>query len=136
MSRDPYPSGNAQVGNPRRSTILGPGRVITEVRTSLDRESANTLSLPSILNVSHRTQGWFILCGFVEECDDGLAVSPNEQASGFCQVSIPLGLHENLPVAVSLLAKHGSDKFLLDIVEALYGTLEELLSTKEDSGSS
>ncbi|KAL9272550.1 Amidase 1-like protein [Drosera capensis] len=56
--------------------------------------------------------------------------------SGFCQVSIPLGLHENLPVAVSLLAKHGSDKFLLDIVEALYGTLEELLSTKEDLGSS
>ncbi|GAB2228943.1 hypothetical protein Droror1_Dr00023077 [Drosera rotundifolia] len=56
--------------------------------------------------------------------------------SGFCQVNIPLGLHENLPVAVSLLAKHSSDKFLLDIVEALNGTLEELLSMKEDSGSS
>ncbi|KAK1549169.1 hypothetical protein Q3G72_013194 [Acer saccharum] len=26
--------------------------------------------------------------------------------SGFCQVSVPLGLYDNLPVAVSLLAKH------------------------------
>ncbi|GAB2225552.1 hypothetical protein Droror1_Dr00006349 [Drosera rotundifolia] len=52
------------------------------------------------------------------------------------KVNIPLGLHENLPVAVSLLAKHSSDKFLLDIVEALNGTWEKLLSTKEDSRSS
>ncbi|GAB2287341.1 Amidase 1 [Dionaea muscipula] len=40
--------------------------------------------------------------------------------SGACQVSIPLGLHENLPVAVSLLAKHGADRFLLNVVESLY----------------
>ncbi|GAB2272662.1 Amidase 1 [Dionaea muscipula] len=39
--------------------------------------------------------------------------------SGVCQVSIPLGLHENLPVVVSLLAKHGADRFLLNIVESL-----------------
>ncbi|GAV63177.1 Amidase domain-containing protein [Cephalotus follicularis] len=45
--------------------------------------------------------------------------------SGFCQVSIPLGLYDNLPVAVSLLAKHGSDGFLLNLVESLYGTLKE-----------
>ncbi|KAK0602754.1 hypothetical protein LWI29_036707 [Acer saccharum] len=35
--------------------------------------------------------------------------------SGFCQVSVPLGLYDNLPVAVSLLAKHGSDGFLLTL---------------------
>ncbi|KAJ6434395.1 hypothetical protein OIU84_017995 [Salix udensis] len=45
--------------------------------------------------------------------------------SGFCQVSIPLGMYENLPVAVSLLAKQGSDAFLLNVVESLYGTLKE-----------
>ncbi|ESQ35978.1 hypothetical protein EUTSA_v10007679mg [Eutrema salsugineum] len=39
--------------------------------------------------------------------------------SGFCQVSIPLGLHENLPVSVSLVAKHGSDGFLLSLVDSL-----------------
>ncbi|KAH9754990.1 Amidase 1 [Citrus sinensis] len=47
--------------------------------------------------------------------------------SGFCQVSIPLGLHDNLPVAISLLAKHGSDGFLLNLVETLHNTLKEEL---------
>ncbi|CAA7053277.1 unnamed protein product [Microthlaspi erraticum] len=43
--------------------------------------------------------------------------------SGFCQVSIPLGLHENLPVSVSLVAKHGSDGFLLSLVDSLYKSI-------------
>ncbi|KAJ4955178.1 hypothetical protein NE237_011961 [Protea cynaroides] len=45
--------------------------------------------------------------------------------SGFCQVNIPLGMHENLPVSVSLLAKHGADGFLLNLVEKLDGSLKE-----------
>ncbi|XVF41972.1 hypothetical protein PTKIN_Ptkin01aG0323100 [Pterospermum kingtungense] len=45
--------------------------------------------------------------------------------SGFCQVSIPLGMHDNVPVAISLVAKHGSVAFLLDLVETLYDTLKE-----------
>ncbi|KAI8022731.1 Amidase 1 [Camellia lanceoleosa] len=45
--------------------------------------------------------------------------------SGFCQVSIPLGMYDNLPVEVSLLAKHGSDGFLLNLVETLYETLKK-----------
>nr|GMD40468.1 amidase 1 [Ipomoea batatas] len=45
--------------------------------------------------------------------------------SGVCQVNIPLGVHGNLPVGISLLAKHGSDLFLLDIVDTIYGTLKE-----------
>ncbi|XP_059652493.1 amidase 1-like isoform X1 [Cornus florida] len=52
--------------------------------------------------------------------------------SGFCQVSIPLGMYDNLPVAVSLLAKHGSDGFLLNVVETLYGTLKELVEIAEN----
>ncbi|KAH7543088.1 amidase 1 [Ziziphus jujuba] len=47
--------------------------------------------------------------------------------SGFCQVSIPLGLYDNLPVSVSLLAKHGLDGFLLNLVETLYPTIKEEL---------
>ncbi|XP_023644972.1 amidase 1 [Capsella rubella] len=39
--------------------------------------------------------------------------------SGFCQVSIPLGLHEDLPVSISLVAKYGSDGFLLSLVDSL-----------------
>ncbi|KAL2548876.1 Amidase 1 [Forsythia ovata] len=44
--------------------------------------------------------------------------------SGFCQVSIPLGTHDGLPIAVSLLANHGSDGFLLDFVESIESTLK------------
>ncbi|XP_057960452.1 amidase 1-like [Malania oleifera] len=51
--------------------------------------------------------------------------------SGFCQVSIPIGLYDNLPVAVSLLAKHGSDGFLLDLVEKLDNTLKEQVEMAE-----
>ncbi|EYU39870.1 hypothetical protein ABFS82_06G164600 [Erythranthe guttata] len=43
--------------------------------------------------------------------------------SGFCQVSIPLGMQDDLPIAVSLLAKHGSDGLLLSFVEALHTSL-------------
>lgn len=45
--------------------------------------------------------------------------------SGFCQVSIPLGIQDNLPMSVSLLAKHGSDWFLLNVVEAIHNVLKE-----------
>ncbi|OMO62482.1 Amidase [Corchorus capsularis] len=48
--------------------------------------------------------------------------------TGFCQVSIPLGMHSNLPVSISLLAKHGSDGFLLNHVETLYGNLKEQIA--------
>lgn len=51
--------------------------------------------------------------------------------SGFCQASIPLGVYDNLPVAVSLLARHGSDGFLLNVVETLYGTLKEQVEISE-----
>ncbi|XP_030957038.1 amidase 1-like isoform X3 [Quercus lobata] len=54
--------------------------------------------------------------------------------SGFCQVSIPLGMYDNLPVAISLLAKHGSDGFLLNFVEILYDTLQEEVGIAEQKG--
>nr|POF14912.1 amidase 1 [Quercus suber] len=50
-------------------------------------------------------------------------------------VSIPLGrMYDNLPVAISLLAKHGSDGFLLNFVEILYDTLQEEVGIAEKKG--
>uniref|UniRef100_A0A0D9W1W0 Uncharacterized protein n=1 Tax=Leersia perrieri TaxID=77586 RepID=A0A0D9W1W0_9ORYZ len=43
--------------------------------------------------------------------------------SGFCQVSIPLGTRNGVPVSVSLLARHGADHFLLNVAHELYQTL-------------
>ncbi|XP_042517124.1 amidase 1-like [Macadamia integrifolia] len=51
--------------------------------------------------------------------------------SGFCQVNIPLGTYENLPVAVSLLAKHGADGFLLNLVEKLDGSMKEQIEISQ-----
>ncbi|KAK1318319.1 Amidase 1 [Acorus calamus] len=49
--------------------------------------------------------------------------------SGFCQVTIPLGMLDDLPVAVSLLARHGDDLFLLNLVQTLYDSLKEQASS-------
>lgn len=45
--------------------------------------------------------------------------------SGCCQVSVPVGEYNNVPTAVSLLAKRGSDRFLLDTVLTAYPTIQE-----------
>ena len=47
---------------------------------------------------------------------------------------IPLGVYDNLPVSISLLAKHGSDEFLLNLVETLYDTLKEEVDIVEKMG--
>lgn len=49
----------------------------------------------------------------------------------YLQVSIPLGMYDNLPVSVSLVAKHGSDGFLLNLVETLHDTLKEEIQAAE-----
>ncbi|KAK1584671.1 hypothetical protein Q3G72_035064 [Acer saccharum] len=51
--------------------------------------------------------------------------------SSFCQVSVPLGMYDNLPVAVSLLAKHGSDGFLLNLVKTLHNTIKKEIEIAE-----
>ncbi|EXB80330.1 Translocon at the outer membrane of chloroplasts 64 [Morus notabilis] len=45
--------------------------------------------------------------------------------SGCCQVTVPLGSDDNCPVSVSLIARHGADRFLLDALHSLYTTLRE-----------
>ncbi|RWR76660.1 amidase 1 isoform X1 [Cinnamomum micranthum f. kanehirae] len=51
--------------------------------------------------------------------------------SGQCQVTIPLGMYNNLPVAVSLLARRGGDQLLLNLVHTIYDTLKEQVSSVE-----
>ncbi|XP_014515394.1 uncharacterized protein LOC106773183 isoform X2 [Vigna radiata var. radiata] len=46
--------------------------------------------------------------------------------SGCCQVSIPLGFYDKYPISVSLIARHGGDRFLLDTLQTVYATLQEL----------
>lgn len=45
--------------------------------------------------------------------------------SGCCQVSIPMGKHDGCPSAVSLIAKHGADHFLLDTTNILFPVLQK-----------
>ncbi|KAI3463705.1 hypothetical protein Pfo_020368 [Paulownia fortunei] len=45
--------------------------------------------------------------------------------SGCCQVALPLGVHEKCPVSLSLLARHGGDRFLLDTLQTVYASLQE-----------
>uniref|UniRef100_A0A0E0KI15 Amidase domain-containing protein n=1 Tax=Oryza punctata TaxID=4537 RepID=A0A0E0KI15_ORYPU len=45
--------------------------------------------------------------------------------SGCCQVTVPLGTHDKCPVSVSLIARHGGDRFLLDTIQTIYATIEE-----------
>ncbi|KAF5178711.1 Glutamyl-tRNA(Gln) amidotransferase subunit A [Thalictrum thalictroides] len=51
--------------------------------------------------------------------------------SGLCQVSIPIGTYDDLPVSISLIAKHGADGFLLNLVDTLYSTLKEQFQVAE-----
>lgn len=36
-----------------------------------------------------------------------------------------MGFHDKSPVSVSLIARNGGDRFLLDTVSAMYATLQE-----------
>lgn len=45
--------------------------------------------------------------------------------SNFLQVSIPLGMDNNLSISISLVVKHGADGFLLSLVESIYEIIKE-----------
>ncbi|KAL6008526.1 hypothetical protein ACLOJK_034038 [Asimina triloba] len=43
----------------------------------------------------------------------------------YLQPTIPLGTHDKYPVSVSFIARHGGDRFLLDMVQTMYASLQE-----------
>lgn len=51
----------------------------------------------------------------------------------YCQVTVPLGKHEDFPISVSFIAFHGADKFLLDTVLDMYPSLQEQASITSNS---
>lgn len=38
---------------------------------------------------------------------------------------MPLGYHDKCPISVSFIARHGGDRFLLDLVQNMYSSLQE-----------
>ncbi|CAA6664871.1 unnamed protein product [Spirodela intermedia] len=56
--------------------------------------------------------------------------------SGCCQATVPLGFHEKSPVSVSIIARQGGDRFLLDTVQAIYASLQEHVDNLVKSSSS
>ncbi|XP_068641600.1 outer envelope protein 64, mitochondrial [Aristolochia californica] len=65
--------------------------------------------------------------------DRALALLSIAGMSGCCQVTIPLGRHDGLPVSVSFIAAHGADKFLLDTVLDMNSTLQGQVSIASNS---
>ncbi|KAL6513142.1 Outer envelope protein 64, mitochondrial [Orobanche gracilis] len=53
--------------------------------------------------------------------------------SGGCQITIPFGKHDDSPNSLSLIASHGTDKFLLDTVLDVYPSLQEAVSVISSS---
>ncbi|KAL3515533.1 hypothetical protein ACH5RR_022435 [Cinchona calisaya] len=53
--------------------------------------------------------------------------------SGCCQVSVPVGEHDDYPVSVSFIASHGTDKLLLDTIVDVYPSLQDEVSIASNS---
>ena len=51
----------------------------------------------------------------------------------YCQVTVPTGKHEDLPISVSFIAFHGADKFLLDTLLETYPSLQDQASIASNS---
>lgn len=56
--------------------------------------------------------------------------------SGCCQVTIPLGFYDKYPISVSLIARYGGDRFLLDTLKTMYAALQEQADIAATSKSS
>lgn len=68
-----------------------------------------------------------------EFLDRILALTSIASMSGCCQVTIPVGKHNDSPISVSLISFHGADKFLLDTVLDMYSCLQEQVSIASNS---
>lgn len=55
--------------------------------------------------------------------------------SGCCQVSVPVGKHDGCPVSVSLVARYGADRFLLDTLRDLHPSLQKQAEIASSSQS-
>lgn len=65
--------------------------------------------------------------------DRTYALASIASMSGCCQVTIPLGRHEDCPISVSFISYHGGDKFLLDTVLDMFQSLQEQVGISSNS---
>ncbi|CAN6543828.1 unnamed protein product [Malus baccata var. baccata] len=71
--------------------------------------------------------------GSSEFNDRTLALTSIVSMSGCCQVTVPVGKHNDCPISVSFIAFHGVDKFLLDTVLDMYSSVQEKVSITSHS---
>ncbi|KAJ7968214.1 outer envelope protein 64, mitochondrial [Quillaja saponaria] len=65
--------------------------------------------------------------------DKAFVLSSIASVSGCCQVTIPLGKHNDCPVAVSFISFCGADKYLLDTILDMYSSLQEQVNVVSNS---
>ncbi|KAL0380167.1 UNVERIFIED_CONTAM: Outer envelope protein 64, chloroplastic [Sesamum angustifolium] len=64
----------------------------------------------------------------VEKCNT-IRSELRSAINALLKVAVPLGVYEKCPVSLSLLARHGGDRFLLDTLQTVYGSLQEQADT-------
>ncbi|WOK93412.1 hypothetical protein Cni_G02109 [Canna indica] len=81
------------------------------------------LVLPTVLGLPPKINAKELLSE--EYLTHTLCLSAIASMSGCCQVTVPIGLHENCPLSVSFIARQGGDCLLLDTVHTMYSALQE-----------
>ncbi|CAK9174032.1 unnamed protein product [Ilex paraguariensis] len=108
-------------------------KVRTEMRAALQGllKDDTILVVPTVADPPIKLNSKKVLSAeFYDRAFSTLSIS---SMSGCCEVSIPLGKHDDCPISVSFIALHGADKFLLDTVLDMYSSLQEQLSILSSS---
>lgn len=92
----------------------------------LDSFRARAFSLLSIVGMTGFCQVMIIIV--FDTCLQFVHITCKLKFAPWLQVSVPLGVHDGLPVSVSLVAKHGADGFLLHVAQTLHSALKEQAS--------
>ncbi|KAL5053979.1 hypothetical protein RYX36_034661 [Vicia faba] len=91
-------------------------KVRTEMRGALQSllKDGGILVIPSVADIPIKLNAKKIFCSKFH--DRTFSLSSIASMSGCCQVTIPLGYHDDSYIPVSFISPHGTDKFLLDTI--------------------
>ncbi|CAI8617912.1 unnamed protein product [Vicia faba] len=104
-------------------------KVRTEMRGALQSllKDGGILVIPSVADIPLKLNAKKSFCS--EFHDRTFALSSIASMSGCCQVTIPLGYHDDCCISVSFISPHGTDKFLLDTILDMYASLQKQASS-------
>lgn len=108
-------------------------KVRTEMRAALRSllKDDGILILPTVADLPLRLNSKKgVLSEFHDRAFPLLSIA---SMSGCCQVTAPIGNHNDFPISVSFIASHGADKFLLDTVLDMYSSLQDQASIVSNS---